>query len=386
MKLQEIQNAIRELAVITETDAPFVTCYADLEGDPRAHRRVLGDRLFAIRPCLPPAQSADFEDAFKRIMAFLASRKARESSGVAVFSRGGKHPCFRAIPLRVPVPNHLSVDAIPNLFQLVALKDAYHRYVVLIVHRDHARILEVDVGEITRELWSARPELRDRVGRAWTHEHYQNHKRDRGDRFLDEKIGILDKLMVAGEQTHLVLAGSPEITARIRQRLPKRLQDRLVDVVTAATRDKSVDVVSATLARFIEHEQQESVQRAGHLVAELRRGGLAAADTFPTLLALQRGQVDVLVVADGYQPPGGWACRDCRSLGQAQYQPAACPDCGNRAIREADLKSEMVRLAELHNVEVEVLRESDALFGLGGVGCLLKYQTLEEYFGDGSSE
>ena len=180
MKLQDLQDAVRALAVIAETDAPFVTCYADLEGDPRGHRQALGDRLLTIRPCLAPAQRVDFEHALGRIMAFLASRIARESNGAAVFSRGGKHPYFRALPLRVPVPNHLSVDAIPDLFHLVALKDAYHRYVVLIAHQEGARILEVDVGEITRELWTARPELRDRVGRVWTHEHYQNHKRDRG--------------------------------------------------------------------------------------------------------------------------------------------------------------------------------------------------------------
>ena len=380
MKLSDLQDAVRALAVIAETDSPFITCYADLEGDPRRLREDLGDRLLTIRACLAPAQRVDFEHALGRIMAFLASRIARESNGAAVFSRGGEHPYLRALPLRVPVPNHLSVNAIPNLFHLVALKDACHRYVVLIAHQKGARILEVDVGEITRELWTARPELRDRVGRVWTREHYQNHKRDRGERFLDEKIRILDELMAAGGQTHLILAGSPEITARIRKRLPKRLLDSLVDVVPAATRDKSADVVGATLGRFIEHEQQESVQRASHLVAELRRGGLAVAGTFATLRAIQRGQGDVLVMANGYEPPaGGWACRDCRAVGVAENVPAACPDCGDRDVREANIKTEMVRLAELHNVEVEILRESDALFGLGGVGCLLRYQVHEQF-------
>ena len=379
MKFEELQDAVRALAVITETDAPFVSCYADLEGHPRGHQSAIRDRLLAIRPSLAPAQSVDVEIALGRVMSFLSSRKARESKGAAVFSRGGEHPYLKALPLDVPVPNHLSVDAIPNLFHLIALIDAYHRYVVLIAHRNSALILEVDVGKVTRELWTARPELRDRVGRAWTHEHYQNHKRDRGERFLDEKIRILDKLMAVRGQSHLILAGSPEITARIRKRLPKRLQNQLVDAVPASARDKSVDVVSASLARFIEHEQQESVQQAGRLREELMHGGLAAADTGPTLEALQRGQVDVLVMANGYEPPGGWACRNCRFVGQAEHPPAACPNCGDRFVRKADLKTEMVRLAELHDVEVEVLRESDALFGLGGVGCLLRYRMPEQY-------
>ena len=377
MKLPDLQNAVRALAVVAESEAPFVSCYADLEGDPRKTRAELSDRVLTIRASLEPDQRVEFEHALSPIMAFLSSQLARESKGAAAFSRAGEKRYFRILPLHVPVPNHMSVDAVPDLFRLIALKDAYHRYVVLIAHRDSSRILEVDVGAITHEIWTKRPELRDRVGRGWTRDHYQRHARARGDRYLGEKVDILDSLMAKGGQTHLVLAGSPETTARIRKRLPKRLQDRLVDVVPAAARDSSADVVSATLARFIEHEQQESITRAAQLMDELRRGGLAEADSVATLEALQRGRVDVLVMAEGYEPPAGWACRNCRHVKPADHPPAACPVCGDRAVREADLRAEMVRLAELHEAEVEILRESDMLIEIGGVGCLLKYRATD---------
>ena len=112
---------------------------------------------------------------------------------------------------------------------------------------------------------------------------------------------------------------------------------------------------------------------------ELRRGGLAEADSVATLEALQRGRVDVLVMAEGYEPPAGWACRNCRNVERADHPPAACPVCGDCAVREADLKAEIVRLAELHDVEVEILRESDALIGIGGIGCLLKYRRSGQF-------
>jgi hypothetical protein len=38
----------------------------------------------------------------------------------------------------------------------------------------------------------------------------------------------------------------------------------------------------------------------------------------------------------------------------------------------------MVRLAEEQDAEVEIVRESDALLDLGGVGCLLRYWTIEQ--------
>ncbi|MCK5440021.1 MAG: hypothetical protein KAI97_08755 [Gemmatimonadetes bacterium] len=117
--------------------------------------------MLTVRASLEPDQRVDFEHALSPIMVFLSSRLARESKGAAAFSRAGETPYLRILPLHVPVPNHLSVDAIPNLFRLIALKDAYHRYIVLIAHRDRARILEVDVGAITREIWTKRPELHD---------------------------------------------------------------------------------------------------------------------------------------------------------------------------------------------------------------------------------
>ena len=46
-----------------------------------------------------------------------------------------------------------------------------------------------------------------------------------------EKIRILERVMSAGGQTHLILAGSPQRTYRLKKALPKRLADRLVDTV-----------------------------------------------------------------------------------------------------------------------------------------------------------
>ena len=126
---------------------------------------------------------------------------------MAAFARAGTQPFFLGLQFQVPLPDRLSVGSTPDIYHLVELKDTYHRYVVLISTEERTRILEVNLGAITREVWTARPELRVRVGREWTREHYQNHRRDRGKRFLKEKFEILEKLIAAGGPTHLTLAG-----------------------------------------------------------------------------------------------------------------------------------------------------------------------------------
>ena len=111
------------------------------------------------------------------------------------------------------------------------LKDTYHRYVVVIATDERACILEINLGSVTEQIWKERPELRKRVGREWTKEHYQNHRRERTDQFFKEVIKILDQLMSASGYTHLILAGNPRITSRIRNGLPKHSVTKLIELL-----------------------------------------------------------------------------------------------------------------------------------------------------------
>jgi peptide subunit release factor 1 (eRF1) len=334
-------------------------------------------RIKEIRNVLPSDQRLDFEHALWRIESFLAAEVNQDAKGVALFSRGGESRFFDALQFRLPLPNKMSVDLVPHIYELVLLKDTYHRYVLLISTESHARIVEVSVGNTTKELWTERPELRKRVGREWTKEHYQNHHRERTQRFFKEKIEVLDRLVSTEGHTHLMLAGNPRTVARLRASLPRRLQDKLVDVVPAAGNASTSDVVAATLSAFAEHEAAESLETVGLLQNELRTGGLAVSGTEAVLEALARRQVDVLVLSDSYSAPDGWKCRECQRIG-IDAVPRACPQCGERTIAGVDLKEELVRSAERLGCTVEVVRNSDVLLEAGGVGCLLRYLTLEQ--------
>ncbi|MEA2093597.1 MAG: hypothetical protein U9P11_03425, partial [Pseudomonadota bacterium] len=194
----------------------------------------------------------------------------------------------------------------------------------------------------------------------------------RGDRFVHEKIAVLEQLMHAGGHTHLILAGDPEITGQVRRALPEDLMGKLVDEITAARQDQHTDVVLDTLSRFIEHEEQESQTIAERLIAGLRSQNLAVAGSADTLDALRWGEVDTLVMASNYQPDPGWSCAHCKAIGTEAPETSICTQCVHPEVRPMDTRETLLRLAGQLDRPVEVVEHSDALMSLGGIGCLLR--------------
>ena len=379
MELKELQKHILTLATLQESDVPVVSCYLDHTTGESGYRNSLSERVRILRRSFNGEQLQYLEDALLLIEAFLATGVQAGSKGVAVFVRGGGQPFFLPLQFRVSVPNWIAASSTPNIYHLVELKDTYHRYVVMLATAKSVRILGINLGSVTQDLWTHRPELRQRVGREWTKEHYRSHRRERINQFVNEQIGILDRLMSAGGYAHLILAGDPRVTSQVRKALPRQLAARVVDIVPASEYDRTSDVVTATLASFIEQEERESVAVVDKLQTEINTHGLAVAGTRASFEALSQGQVDVLVLAKAYEPDSGWTCGACMATEIERPSPNACPRCGARPIRELNVKEEMVRMAAQRGSEVEVVNHSDVLMRLGGVGCLLRFLGPEKY-------
>jgi len=371
--LDVLTRHITVLASIEESEAPFISCYLNLEDGPDSWRETLDGRARTLRRILNGNDLADFEDALGKIEAWLTTDLHPEAKGVAVFVRGNFGGAFM-LPMQfaAPLPNWITVYPTPNIYHLVELKDNYHRYVVMLAMPDWARILEVNLGAATIQAWIDHAELRNRVGSEWTRTHYQIHQANREDRFVHEKIAVLEQLMCAGGHTHLILAGDPEITGQVRHALPEDLAGKVVDVITAAKQDQQTDVVMATLSSFIEHEEQESRSVVERLVEGLRSQNLAVAGSTGTLDALLWGEVDTLIMDSRYQPDTGWTCINCRAIGTEPPETSVCPQCGKSAVRLTDLREALLRMASQLECPVEVVEHSDMLMSLGGIGCLLR--------------
>lgn len=384
METRELEDHVRTLATLGESEAPLISCYLEIgTGSPGFHD-VLDARVHTLRQSLTGNELNLFEQALSRIETFLGTEIATWARGAAFFARAGKQPFFLSLQFRVPLPNWVAVGPTPNLYHLVELKDNYDRYVILLATQTCARILSVNLGSVTKQIWKTRLELRSRVGHEWTKDHFQDHRRERTNQFVNDVIRTLEPVISDGGYGHLILAGSARHISAVKKALPKNLAAKLIDTVPAAANDHVSDVVAVTLQSFLEHEELESQAIAEKLVSQIHNHGLAVAGTRDTMQTLKNGQAGFLVIANSYDFGMGWECRRCGKIELTLPHPDLCPACELGPLREFDIREEMVRLAQRLECGIEVVEHSDVLMNLGGVGCLLRFREPAGYIHAGA--
>jgi len=375
MDMTNLQTHVRTLAMLPETDDPVVSCYVALENCRLKAPNLFDEQIQSVRAGFTGEARWALEEALQPVRTFLTDGLSSDARGAAVFSRAGKEPFLLALRFRVPLPNWIAVDKTPNIYHLVELKDTYEQYVVMLATKGSVRIFEMNVGAVTEHLRAEMPDHRNDTGRKYAKEHYQKHMEERGHRFIKEKMRVLEQLMASKEHMHLILAGHPTMTARVRDELPKSLLARLVDVVRAS----DSNVIQATIDAFIKAEEKESQTIAEKLAEQVRSGGLAVVGTAACFEVLKRSQADMLVLLKAYSPGQVWACRACDFTAPQTGRIPACPECGSKELACSDVKEQMVRLAEQQLCAVEVVNESEFLARVGGVGCLLRYRLAHEH-------
>jgi hypothetical protein len=372
---EELRDRILILAGIVESPTPFVSCYLNLESDKDSIQQTIDQRANLLRRILKGSDLDDFEESIGAIKSYIDNELLPNAKGLAFFARSSFGKEFH-MPLQfaVPLPNQLQIYPTPNIYNLIELKDTYERYLVMIATTQWVRIVEVNLGAATIQAWSENPALRERVGQEWSETQYQLYQHDREGNFLQEKIAVLEKLMHSGDHNHLILAGNPQITSRIREALPEHIASKLMDTIPASRRDQQTDIVTATLSVFVEQEELESQSIAERLIQAIRTQGLAVVGVKDCLDNLQRGKVDTLIMLQDYNPDPGWYCSSCNEMGEITPATNICPHCQSSTVRPTDLREELVRQAGKMSCPVEVVEYSEALMKLGGVGCLLRFR------------
>ncbi len=344
MDLKNLDKHIDTLAKLDETESPVISCYLDVTGN---YFDYFNERIRLIEKNIPMDERQPFDEAADKIYFHLKSEIHSEAKGIAIFARGGDNPFFLPNQFRVPVENSIMMTSTPVIYPLVQLKDTYRSFVVVISTEESVRILGVNLGEITESIWNERPELRKRVGREWTKEHYQNHRADRRDKFIKEKIKVIDQLISKTHYSHLILAGNSTTTARLEKVLPKHLREKLIDSVTIDEKAKTENVIESTLASFIEQEQKESGETVEMLKREINTHCLAVVGAQDATNALEIGQVDMLIIDQDFE--------------------------------DETTKEEMIKMAVKASTKIEFVSDSETLRQLGGVGCLLRYRIPGQY-------
>lgn len=263
-----------------------------------------------------------------------------------------------AIPLDVPVKTNVTAAPIPSLRELVHAIDDYPPYAVLVAEQ-HEAVLWL----IERLSWERAVELessdypRHQHQGGWSQRRYQDRADERVEHFakriaeearraFNELNEGIEYLIIAADEpmySALVEELHESVSARLIGRIHIEIEATLPDVI-----DEAEPVVMGA-----EREREIEAVRAAH--DGRAAGGKGAEGAEETIVAVQAGQVQTLVMNDDFSAPG-WADYTLPLFGSGP-PPSEHPAGGKSSnLVPTALEDEFIRLAlRKDGAEVELV-------------------------------
>ncbi len=365
-------DQIRKLAGFRPRTGVVTSCYLDVDG--RRFPRRAGyehelDRLVRLARARANGTSLVEADlvAIGRHVADGVDRST--TRGLAMFSCAAEG-FWTALALPLPVRNQLVVGHAPAVGQLEAVLRHHEPIGVLLVDRQHARVLVFELGQLTDHSEVVDEALRDVDDRdEKARGDGQGRVDDHVARHVRQAAGAAFEVHQAHPFAHLLVGAPPALIAAVEDALHPYLRERQRERVNLAVGDPVEAVREAAMAAEAAQERARAQVLLDELRERLGRQGRAAAGLDDVLAALADRRVDRLLISAGYQEEG-WSCRSCGRL--ARVGPR-CPRCGEGLRSEEDVVAAAVDDALSASCRVEVCDQSADLDVLGRIGALLRY-------------
>lgn len=289
-----------------------------------------------------------------------------------------------AMCLPTPILEHVRFGPGAYTLPLLDLLDELEPIVLAVVAKDKACVLVLEAGRIgdRKEVASEVPGL-TRVGggaararrgggqSGGASARYQRHHLAHVRRHLDATEQIMYTLARKYNVRRLFLAGPPEVVAMFKDGMRRELKDKWVADLSldAYASEEEVRVRVLQVASEVERRGEETLVQ--DLVTRSAKEEAAVVGLGPTLWAISRHQVHLLVMADGGNTQPGGLCPSCDMLWPPE--DTRCPNCAQKNT-QVDLWDEIPGLALREGVPLEVVHGQAAslLRRYDGMAALVK--------------
>jgi peptide chain release factor subunit 1 len=360
-----------------ESERPVLSLFLDMSVDntnKRHHQVFLNQKRtqFAeLAGADASLDASDLDQTLDQVEGWLQDGFEEENRGVVIYAEvGGDY--FETLQFPVPIQNRMVVSDRPVVGPLAQVIESYHHHGVVLLDREHARILSIYLGTLLDEFVIRTEPVdtpHDVQAGGYSQSRFQRRKREETKHFFREFAKELDEFHRRHSPDDLVILGTDENVARFREHLSESLLEKLVYTGPMAVDEPATEI----LARLEPHLQAERDREAQEVVLQVRErvanDYLATAGVQGTLTALQEGKVDTLVLSRDHQRDGS-RCGQCGFVFARDL--STCPYCGSNTLAAIDAVEEMVRMAEGQGVNIEFV-EPGTVDDLRGVGALLRF-------------
>jgi peptide chain release factor subunit 1 len=357
-----LETPLREqldgLAAFEPTDLPVLSLYLDLRADQHGRanydtflRKTFLDR---IRALTGDARASVEQDA-ERIRTYLSEQTGRSANGVAIFACSGANNFFQPVPLAAPLDEHqLFIGRVPHLYPLARLNDQYPRYVALLVDTNSARMFVFSLGATENTEQVTNVKTRKSMTGGWSQARYQRHISNFHLHHMKEVAAVLDRVVREEKITQIVVACDEVAKPILWEHLPKHLAEKVVDTVNLDIRTPAHQVLAETLEALRGRDADTDAERVQAMLDAWRAGGLGVVGPVDTLMALEMGQVEEMLIT---------------------AVPERLETSSGRA--KEDLADELVRKAQQTSARIRFIENAELLDEVGGVGAILRFKIEE---------
>jgi peptide chain release factor subunit 1 len=380
-----LSDQLDRLAAFEQSPYPVVSLYLNTQPGPTGKDQFqrFVRKEFAGRSRTYPDHSPERDSLntdLEKILRYLQTDLQPSANGVAIFACSAGE-LFEAVQMTAPIARHsLYIGDQPHLYPLARIESQYPRYAAVLTDTNSARILVVATGEVVneRELKGVKTRRTSQGGSSQAR--FQRHVENFHLQHVKEVVDVLDRIVQDEGIEQIVVAGDEVVTPLLREQLPKRLADRIVDHVRIEAGAPANQILRMTLEAMKRSDKANDAEAVDSAVGAYRAGGLGVVGPEETLEALIQGQVDELLI--------NASVRDLHALGSPSVQSAA-NDVGieqpavevTSAGEAAESNPQVVRMAnELiakarqTSARIRFIEDSTLLAPYGGVAALLRFR------------
>lgn len=372
------------LARLQASGPLVVTLYLRLDGEARIRHRYRLTARDAIRRArdladqleLPHADRKMLDRDLARIEVQIENPQVLPHAPGLVLFACESLGLFEMLPLPRVLETRVLLGERPRLAEAFAALQAFGRILVALVDRTHARFFEVTSSDVNELSGLALPATRGgkfhgdaKDSPGWGEHDFHNRIQEERRRHAAAVARYLEDLVSRHSCEGIVLAGPTRTVSEQQRFLSRSMAARVLGTLplnpTAATPAEVGQAVRKLRAAG------ERTHEAG-VLAEVEEGtgtGWAVNGARPTLKALGRGQVKVLIVPAGQTGTG----YRCAVSGRLALSRADCQREGD-PVPVLDLVSEVLEEALNQGVEIEVIDDPEIAEAIDGMAALLRFR------------
>jgi peptide subunit release factor 1 (eRF1) len=343
-----LRDQLDRLAAIEPSERLIISLYLDMRTDQNGQRphldTFLRNTLDEQGRSLTGHARADFQRAVERISQYVADQVPKSTKALAIFASTTGH-LFEAIPLDVPIePTSMHVDAVPHLYPLARVNDQYPRYAALLMDTNSADLYVFALGATKRRESVQSEKTRRTAMGGWSQARYQRRADNFHKQHVKEVVELLDKVVAEEHLNHIVVACDEVAKLILLEQLPKHLAEKVIDIVNVDVKSLAEHaLLTETMAALRQADAKTDAEHVQRMLDAWHAGGLAVAGVEATTRALERRQVEELLIA-------------------------AKPE------RVAGPVDELVATAQQNSARIRFIEDDNLLADVGGVGALLRFK------------